>query len=294
MPTSPEFPAARLLHPELLQSMPFTGDFVAWALARHAGEVALAGQDSSDPDVSVVIRCRNNIAQLGGLFDDLENQSYGGNLQLIVVDTESSDGSPLLAKAAGAEVRAISQADFSYPKALNMGFEAADNPWVLSLVDHSRLAHNQTLRIPASWAQKPNVAAISGITLPNANASKTELIGSAIPLANEMRRSARISAKTGMGIMATNASFIRRDAWEEAGHFDESYGAGGEDGALARQILANGRQIIIDPAMAVHHTHGLSFKDNVGQLRYWSSLGDPRDFSEQELAAYRPELRRES
>jgi GT2 family glycosyltransferase len=271
--------------------MPLTGDCVATSLTRHAGEVALASQGLPDPDVSIVIRSKNNIAQLGGLFDDLEAQSFDGGVELIVVDTESNDGAPLLAKAFGAEVLTISQADFSYPKALNMGFGAASNPWVLSLVDHSLLAHDQTLRLPSRCAQYPNIAAVSGITLPNANASKTELMASAALLAGEMRRPARISAKTGMGIMATNASFIRRDAWRDAGGFDESYGAGGEDGALAREILARGRDILIDPAMAVHHTHGLSLGDSLKQLRYWSGLGKPRAFSKQELAVYRPELR---
>lgn len=294
MSASAERPPAELLYPELLEKMPLTGKYITSELAQRAGEVVLASQGVPDSDISVVIRSKNNVAQLSGLLDDLEKQSFEGGIELIVVDTESSDGTPLLAKSAGAEVLTISQADFSYPKALNIGFEAASNPWVLSLVDHSHLAHNQTLRIPARGALNPNVAAASGITLPNANASRTELVASALLLAKDMRRPAQLSAKTGMGTLAANASFIRRDAWEDAGGFDESYGAGGEDGALARKILSNGGDILIDPAMAVHHTHGLSLGDSLKQLRYWSELGRPRDFSQEKLAAYRPELREES
>lgn len=94
-----------------------------------------------------------------------------------------------------------------------------------------------------------------------------------------------------LGFLATNASLINKVAWAEIGGFDEAYAAGGEDGAFAKAVIQAGHKIVVDPAMSVHHTHGLGFVDSLRQLRYWTTLGKPQAFSQQRLAKFRKEDR---
>lgn len=280
-----------LLHPEYIARVPIVGEYLCNTLAQRVGEVAMATEGLVDPAVSVVIRSRNNAGQLAELLDDIEKQDFNGEVEVVVVDTESTDGTAEVARNFGAVVVPIEQKGFNYPDALNQGFAAASHRWVFSLVDHSLLTSDQIFRIATRSQNQSNVAGVSGITFPNANASRAERIGTAMAFPNKVRKPAHVATKLSMGILATNTSLIRRDVWSEVGGFDEAYGAGGEDGALAAAIDRAGYDIVIDPAMSVHHTHGTGFIDSIRQFRYWGSLGKPQAFDQMRLEQFRKEFR---
>jgi hypothetical protein len=137
-----------MLHENYLRRTPILGPHVLRLLEGHV--IALwseaAKADSRDPDVSIVIRSRNNVSDLSALIDDLEGQLYSGEVEIIVVDSESRDGSAEHARLRGATVVRISQSDYSHPYALNAGFRVAQHSWVFSLVEHSSLSHIHSLR----------------------------------------------------------------------------------------------------------------------------------------------------
>lgn len=281
-----------LLHQDNLLQLPLTGEYIRYQMSRRVGEVAAATEAMVDPSVSVVIRSRNNVGQLYQLFGDISSQRYEGEVEVVVVDTESSDGSAQEAKWFGAEVVNIRQADFNYPKALNLGFAAATNKWVFSLVDHSRLlTHDNTLRIATrANSLSPEIAIIAGITLPNDNASWVEKVAAAAFFPPIVRKKAEPADKSYMGFPGSNNSLINKEAWSEVGGYDESYAAGGEDGALARAVLAANRLLMADPAMSVYHSHGANLAQSIRQFRYWANLGGPHPFDRAKLEAFNPSL----
>jgi len=280
-----------LLHEENLLRVPLTGERIREDLSIRAGEVALAAQGLQDPAVSVVIRSRNNANQLERLLSDVSAQDFAGEVEVVLVDTESTDGTVEIAKEFGATVVPIQQDDFNYPRALNLGFTAASHEWVFSFVDHSLMTNDQVLHIASRSQAEKDVAGVSGITFPNANATWVELTATAINFPKRVKQPASVATKTGLGFLATNTSLINKAVWSEVGGFDESYGAGGEDGALAEAILRAGHNIVADPAMSVYHSHGLGLIDGIRQLRYWTSLGKPAAFDRQRLAKFRSDLR---
>jgi GT2 family glycosyltransferase len=89
--------------------------------------------------------------------------------------------------------------------------------------------------------------------------------------------------------MGANALVVNREAWSEVGGFDEAYGAGGEDGALGRAFLTAGHEVAFEPALAVHHTHGLGPINSLRQLWNWFHMGEPRDFKVADLS-YRTDM----
>lgn len=280
-----------LLHPGNFERIPVTGHLVAQRVQARADEVALATADLIDEPVSIVVRSRNNVSQLESLFDDITSQVFNGEVELVVVDTESTDGTPQAARKFGATVVAISQDGFSYPKSLNKGFAAASHDWILSLVDHSALSNTHVLRTLTRWRNEPNVAAAWGLTLPNANASRTELIGAAIARPKQLAKPAHLATEkdTGPGFMGANCVVISRAAWDEVGGFDETFGAGGEDGALGKSIMAAGYNVAFEPALSVHHTHGLGPVNSLRQELNWRRMGEPRDFDTRQLS-YRTDI----
>ena len=85
---------------------------------------------------------------------------------------------------------------------------------------------------------------------------------------------------------------IAKAAWEELGRFDERYETGGEDTALARSMLKDGMGIVQEPALSVHHSHGLGLSDSLKQLIHQQqTLRAPRQFKREELFERRPDLR---
>ncbi len=280
-----------LLHEQYLLRFPLGGRYIRDNLVKRLEELVEQTRGLPDPNVSVVIRSQNNARQLQGLLDDISKQDFRSKIEVIVVDTESTDGTIEVAKKFGARIISIPQADFSYPKALNLGFAAASHAWIFSFVDHSLLTSNQTFRIATRAASQTEIGGVWGLNLPNANATPSERLAMALGFPSRMRRPAYSATKMEPGILAANSSLYSKKAWETLGGFDESYGAGGEDSALAAAMMRAGYHIIVDPAMSVHHTHGTGFIDSLKQFRYWFTLGKPQAFSRARLANFRKELR---
>lgn len=282
----------KLLHKENLKRIPLVGRLFIRIVKRHVAET-VKKSTGEDPSISVLIRSRNNRDQLLELLDDIEAQDYDGQIEIIVVDTESSDGTVELAKSRGARVINIKQSDFSYPKSLNIGFAAAKNDWILSLVDNSALMNNMTFKVATRWTSDQNVVAVYGINLPNKNATLSERLTYGMGQLYKIRRKAYKTTKRDVkgGFMAANNSFTRRNVWHEIGGFDESYGAGGEDFAFGVTLRNAGRTIVFDPALSLYHTHGLNLLQQIRQVFYWYSLSKPLSFDAQRLQHYRPDLR---
>jgi hypothetical protein len=284
---------SELLHRDLLERGPLTRRLIRDPLLGHLGRLAATARSTSPrrpKSLSVVIRSRNNVEALGRLLDDIDSQRFGGSVEVVVVDSESHDGSVRLAQTRGARVVELRQASYSHPRALNAGFALASHEWVLSLVEHSLLAHRRTFDVANLWSGTEGLAALSGTIVPGVNASKTErAVG--IPVANRILRHPPLAVqRDGMGVLATNCSLFRRSAWESLGGFDERYGAGGEDGAFCRAALEGGWVVMVEPALCVCHSHGLGPVDGVRQLRHWAEFGEPTPFSLERLLSYRRDL----
>lgn len=281
-----------VLHPENLLRVPLFGKELVRRIERHSAFIADKAARRKDPGISVVIRSRNNAEQLAGLFEDMAAQNFSGEVEVIVVDTESTDGTVEIAKRYGAKVIPILQKDFSYPKALNLGFEAATSTWIFSLVDHSALSHRNTFRIATAYNADSNVGGVWCIPLPNKNATIVERLAYVL-VTNVLYRKVAIRIVAGKdvgGIMGANSALYRRDVWERLGKFDLSYGAGGEDAALGRAMVAAGYGVHYDQAMSVYHTHGLNAFQSLMQVRYWRSLNRPHPFDSQKLKEFRGKL----
>ena len=82
--------------------------------------------------ISVVIRTYNSSKRLDTV---LSNLHLSDGDELIVVDSGSTDTTLAIAKKYEARI-IIADGPFNYSKSLNIGFRAAQNPWVLVLSSH--------------------------------------------------------------------------------------------------------------------------------------------------------------
>lgn len=281
------------LHEDILNNS-FMGErIIKPRLEKQIGRLAMEVEGLVDPGVSIVIRSRNNVEQLEALFEDIKNQNYTGQVETILVDTESTDGTVELARRFGAEVIGITQHDFNYPLALNKGFEAASHDWVFSFVDHSLLSNTEVLHAATRAEHRDgDIAGVSGIILPNRNATRIERIGTEVSVLPRLKQGSVYELKKArMGDLAANASVYHLDAWHELGGFDEAYGAGGEDTVFARAALEAGLTLMMDPAISVHHSHGVGLVEGVEQLGHWNRImQEPLPFDRPKLEKFRSDL----
>jgi len=108
------------------------------------------------PGISVLIRTYNSARTLD---DVLKNLPLGEHDDLIVVDSGSTDSTISLAQSYHARIVRLDR-PFNYSAALNRGFEAATNDWVLVISSHSipqsqsfiETVRNFTRSAPADFA----------------------------------------------------------------------------------------------------------------------------------------------
>ena len=244
---------------------------------------------STKEPISVVIRAWNEAAQLEQLLDVIARQDYPGEVELIVVDSGSTDDTAQIATRAGAKVVTLPQAEFTYPKALNLGFAAATKELVAELVAHALPVNDHWLSNGARHFADPQVVGVYAPPIAPDHGGWAERLSSK-PLHYHSRLRGVIAVKKpGMGVFGATNIMMRRSAWRQH-PFDERYAAGGEDEAWAKWALQNGYRIIRDPDYTVYHSHGLGIIGLLKQVRYWQSLKQPQHFSKTKLRKYRTGL----
>lgn len=280
-----------LLHKENFARILLNGSRIQGWLQGRAAQIHEATTGLADPDVSIVIRSRNDGKHIRRLFDDIQAQIFDGKVEVIMVDTQSRDDTAEYARSQGAKIVTISQEDFSYPGALNAGFRAASHPWVLTLVGHSSLTSRMFLKSLTYWAHKDkNVGGIYGLPMANWNASRWERLENII--APSVWKEPAAVQQLSIGIMGANCSMVKRETWKQLGGYDERYAGGGEDRAFAQTMLNHGVGIVREPLCSVFHSHGLSVGNSVRQWLHWGEVGkNALPFDTNKVHKRRPDLR---
>jgi cellulose synthase/poly-beta-1,6-N-acetylglucosamine synthase-like glycosyltransferase/peptidoglycan/xylan/chitin deacetylase (PgdA/CDA1 family) len=116
------------------------------------------------PDVSVVIPAYNEAAGIAAAVRSMVTSTYGGRIEVIVVDDGSTDSTARIAHGLRLPgVRVIRQANTGKPGALNRGIAAARSE-ILVLVDGDTVFQPDTLDFLIAPLSNPAVGAVSGNT----------------------------------------------------------------------------------------------------------------------------------
>lgn len=248
------------------------------------------------PNLAIITRTKNDQAGLEAIIKHVEEErkNYKGRIDLIVVDTESTDRTIDLAKAAGATIVSIKQSEFNYPKSINLGFEAVkpDIEAAFITVGHALPAAKNALQAGSRHLKDPKVMAVYADQVPNKNASSIEksMYYLIAQIYRRLKRGAHVTPRMHAGLTQGTGTLVRMEAWRQH-KFDEAYGHGGEDLAWGRWALKAGHKLIYDPVVAVHHTHGLGFINLFREARYWLYISFHKgEFKQKKVAKYRPDL----
>ncbi len=199
--------------------------------------------------VSVIIRTKNESHYLGRVLQRLGEQKYPGAVEIIVVDSGSTDSTVRIAEDFGCRIIQVKPEDFSFGRALNIGIEYASSSIVINLSGHSVPETTDYLDLMVRPFADHFVAATFGrdIPWPEACPSQARDISNHFPEVGP----------DGNKFSNANAA-LRKTVWEKI-KFDEDIPAA-EDLLWARQVMNAGHRIHYIPEARVYHSHTSSLR----------------------------------
>jgi len=170
-------------------------------------------------------------------------------VEVIVVDNNSTDSTREIVERHGYNIVNISDADFNFSRALNLGIRAGSKPLIAMVSGHCVPADDQWLARLAMHFRNPDVVAVYGRQepLPDSKAVDKRDLWTTFGLDRKEQK---------RDYFFHNAnSMIRRSIWERI-PFNENI-QGVEDQDWAKKVLRDDGRIIYEPTARVFHHHGI-------------------------------------
>jgi glycosyltransferase involved in cell wall biosynthesis len=217
------------------------------------------------PIVTVALPVLDGGPLLGEVLAAVRQQQLDGEIELLVVDSGSRDGSRELARSHGARVVEISRAEFGHGRTRNRLMELAGADHVAFLTQDSRPAHPRWLAaLLRGFDLADDVALVTGPYLPRPDASpmiRRELRDYFAGFGS--RRIDRGTSGPGPAAFFSSANgAVARWAWERFPFRPVPYA---EDQQLARDMLAAGLAKVYSAEAAVVHSHDYPPRQALGR-----------------------------
>jgi len=211
------------------------------------------------PTVSVIIPTLNAAPFLQRLFDAIFNQKPTTPLEVVLVDSMSTDATRSIA-AADSRIRVVPIANFSHGRARNLGANTARGEIVVLMTQDALPADDQWLARLLAPFSDPQVVATYSRQVPNADANPMErfFLQQRFPPGPPARRAKHGETPLTLeDVFFSNVSAaIRRPALLRY-PFDEDL-IMSEDQQFSRDVIAAGHAVVYQPESVVIHSHNYS------------------------------------
>lgn len=222
---------------------------------RSSSDSPSEGPDGTEPCLSVVVRARDAERDLAELLPALRAQRVPAPLEIVLVDNRSSDGTREIALAHGAVVVPVSDEEWSWGRALNLGFERARAPVVAVLSADACPQDEGWAAAMLARFDDPRVAAVYGRQLPRPGAPLDEWcrVRDTFPGTERAWSAADVENDAVAGLIASNScAAYRRAEWDRR-PFAEAIPA--EEYPWCLGAIEDGRRIVYASTPCVLHSH---------------------------------------
>lgn len=207
--------------------------------------------------LSIVIPVRNGGADLERCLDAIDRQEISDEVEVIVVDSGSTDDSVAVARSHGATLLEIPFESFTHGGSRNLGARrAAGELLVFISQDAYPVGTDWLARLSAPLLADEKVAGAYGRQLPHEGATPPETYFLDFLYGPTARRQHAVSTDR-LSMDATLFSnvnaCIRRSLWQKFPFSDDIIMS--EDQEWSRSVLLDGHDLVYVPAAAVRHSH---------------------------------------
>jgi rhamnosyltransferase len=201
--------------------------------------------------ISCIIRTYNEADWIGKLIASLRaQQNVNTPLEIVVVDSGSTDGTTLIVKNLGVKLIEISKSEFNYSKALNLGIENSTGNLMVILSAHAIPRQNDWLKKIISHFEDENVAGVYCRQIPWPDADLFEVLRLEKTFGEKTRSFSRETSNISM-TFSNAASCIRRSFWEKHPFIMPA----AEDYEWMQWAIENGYIIVYEAEAQVYHSH---------------------------------------
>lgn len=179
----------------------------------------------------------------------LKEQRYPGPIEIIVVDSGSTDDTVRIAESFGCRIIRVKPEEFSFGRALNIGIKNASGEIIINLSGHSVPENTDYFSLMVQPFGDETVAATFGRDIPWPEACPSQ--------ARDILNHFPETGPDGNKFSNANAA-LRRRVWQ-ATPFDERLSAC-EDVLWARSVMGKGYKIIYVGKATVFHSHTSSLR----------------------------------
>lgn len=203
--------------------------------------------------VSVVIPVLEGARYLEQVLEAVQSQ---GEVELLVIDSGSQDGSRSIARSRGAAVVEIERSTFGHGRTRNLGAELTSGELICFLTQDAIPVQGWLAAYQEAFDLAPRVGAAFGPHLPHPETSPMiarDLEQWFAGFAPDGRPAMHVRGSTSF-ISNVNACYLRT-CWDEIRFRDIAYS---EDRAFGVDMLERGWTKVFHPAAAVRHAHDYS------------------------------------
>lgn len=212
--------------------------------------------------ISVVIPVKNGGADLPRCLAAIAEQTGAEDVDVVVVDSGSTDGSAELARSYGARVHEIPAEEFGHGRTRNLGASLAGGDVLVFTSQDAYAADEHWLARLVEPLVREQVAGAYGRQLPHADATPPEryfldfLYG---PESRTQRLEGAGEPSFEQTLFSNVNSAMRRATWEEFPFADDLIMS--EDQEWSRRVLHAGYELAYVADAPVHHSHRYSVAD---------------------------------
>jgi len=215
--------------------------------------------------VSLVMPTLNGMRTLPRVFEALRSQQAAHDLEVVAIDSESTDGTPAFLERQNVTLLRITRREFNHGTTRNLGIRNSTGDFIVLLVQDAVPVGNEWLtHLIAPFASDASIAGTFGRQLPYEDASEItrwalsrwvaaggepRVVG---PLTPAEWRALTPAARLDLCAFDNVCSCIRRSVWQRH-PFEPVVIA--EDLGWSRDVLLDGHRIAFVPSACVRHSH---------------------------------------
>jgi GT2 family glycosyltransferase/glycosyltransferase involved in cell wall biosynthesis len=219
------------------------------------------------PKVSVIVLTYNNLELTKNCLDSLAGYSDDADLEIVVVDNASSDGSPAYLsswEASRPSVKLIlNNENRGFAAGNNQGLAAASGDYLVILNNDTVVTRGWARRMVNHLRNNPEIGILGPVTNNIGNEAR---VNTRYTTLEDMHLEADEITKQNLGkwfeldTVAFFCAMLPRSTYESCGSISEDYGAGFfEDDDYCRRAQANGLIVACAEDVFVHHQLSASF-----------------------------------
>jgi succinoglycan biosynthesis protein ExoA len=207
--------------------------------------------------VSVLVPMRNEIGAIADLMADIARQDYEGEVEILVADGGSTDGSvEALAESAdrlGLDVRLLPNPGRSVSYGLNACIGAASGDLFVRMDCHASYPP-EYLRSCAELSAATGAANVGGVVVPRGRTATERGVACAMDSPFGGIGWTRLASSSNpVPVDTVTFGAFRREAFERTGLFEETL-LRNQDDEFNLRLRRAGEKILLDPAIRVYYT----------------------------------------